>query len=66
MSEIRDMPVSQIIPGDNDRSVFNRVALEELAESIQTNGHAQPITVRPIHICNVCGLRTAAPPFCKT
>ena len=48
MTGITELLTSQIIPGDNDRTVFNQVALAELAESIKANGLAQPITVRPI------------------
>ena len=40
--------VASIIPGDNDRTVFDPSGLQELADSIQTHGLAQPITVRPI------------------
>ena len=46
MSEIQNIPVSIIIPGDNDRTVFDLAGLEELAASIQEHGLAQPITVR--------------------
>ena len=45
---IQNIPVSQIVPGKNDRTDFHQARLEELAASIQTNGLAQPITVRPI------------------
>lgn len=37
-----------IVPGNNDRTVFNSKRLKELADSIQENGLIQPITVRPI------------------
>lgn len=36
----------QIIPGDNDRTVFRK--LQELGESIKKSGLIQPILVRPI------------------
>ncbi len=45
---ITNVPVSQIIPGNNDRQVFDQAELVELAESINENGLIQPITVRPI------------------
>lgn len=32
----------------NDRTTFDQTALQELADSIRTNGLAQPITVRPL------------------
>jgi len=43
-----DVPVSQIVPGDNDRTLFDPAALAELAGSIRSDGLAQPITVRPL------------------
>jgi ParB family chromosome partitioning protein len=46
--EIVLIHVSQIVPGDNDRTVFDRAGLIELAESIREHGLAQPITVRPL------------------
>jgi ParB/RepB/Spo0J family partition protein len=45
-AEIQLLPVACIIPGDNDRQRFDARELAELAESIRTNGLAQPITVR--------------------
>lgn len=45
---INDIPVAQITPGSNDRKLFQN--LDELAASIQTNGLAQPITVRPLSV----------------
>lgn len=46
--EIREIPVEQIIAGDNDRRDFNQQALVDLAGSIKEHGLAQPITVRPL------------------
>lgn len=57
MTTITNVPIDQIKPGDNDRRVFNQVALQELADSIAANGLAQPITVRPVTICPCCGRR---------
>lgn len=48
MSQIVEIPCGQIVPGNNDRKVFDLAALEELAASIRQHGLAQPITVRPI------------------
>jgi ParB/RepB/Spo0J family partition protein len=48
MTEVLDIPTRHIIPGDNDRTTFDSVSLAELADSIQANGLAQPITVRSI------------------
>ena len=48
MTEIKNLKVSRIEPGNNDREVFDAVALEELAASIGEFGLAQPITVRPV------------------
>jgi ParB/RepB/Spo0J family partition protein len=42
------VPVSSIIPGSNDRKLFARVELEELAESIRTIGLIQSPTVTPL------------------
>lgn len=41
-----ELPVSDIVPGMNDRTVFDDAGLQELADSIRANGLAQPITVR--------------------
>jgi len=48
MTEILEIHVSEILPGDNDRTSFDQAGLEELAESIKTHSLAQPITVRPL------------------
>lgn len=45
---VQHIPCSAIVPGSNDRTVFDAVKLAELADSIRINGLAQPITVRPI------------------
>jgi ParB family chromosome partitioning protein len=42
------VPLDSIQPGNNDRAEFDSVAIQELAESMQNLGLAQPITVRPI------------------
>ena len=49
MSELTSISISEIVPGDNDRQAFSEDALRELAESIQSIGLAQPITVRPLY-----------------
>ena len=46
MKPINDIPISQIIPGKNDRTKFDKSGLLELAESIKEHGLIQPITVR--------------------
>jgi len=46
--QVRNIPISQIVAGNNDRTVFDPVALQELAASIEAHGLAQPITIRPI------------------
>ena len=48
---LRKLPVSQIVAGDNDRTVFDEKDLNELAESIGKDGLNQPPTVRPIMVC---------------
>jgi len=44
---LKSLPVSLIERGDNDRTIFDSLALQELAESIKENGLQQPIIVRP-------------------
>lgn len=48
MTDVSSLPISKIIPGDNDRTVFDAEALDKLAGSIRENGLAQPILVRPV------------------
>lgn len=43
---VTHLPATQIVPGNNDRTVFDPAALQELAASIRQNGLIQPITVR--------------------
>lgn len=69
MVEIRQLPTSQIAPGNNDRTRFDQGALQELASSIRAHGLAQPITVRPIERCTECDGAFAlhdAPEFCPS
>jgi ParB-like chromosome segregation protein Spo0J len=54
MTEISQVPTSEIVPGQNDRTVFDPQALQELAASIREHGLAQPITVRPVFLCGEC------------
>ena len=51
MKPINDIPISQIIPGKNDRTVFDESGLRELADSIKEHGLIQPITVRHAEDC---------------
>jgi ParB/RepB/Spo0J family partition protein len=46
MKPINDIPISQIIPGKNDRTIFDESGLRELADSIKEHGLIQPMTVR--------------------
>lgn len=56
MNAIRNLPVSQVVPGNNDRKHFDQAALTDLAASIAAHGLAQPITVRQIGTrCPACG-----------
>lgn len=48
VTAVQDMPLASIVPGRNDRSVFNPTEISALAESIRQHGLAQPITVRPL------------------
>lgn len=45
---LKVIPLSQIIPGNNDRKEFDQAGLEELAQSIKENGLIQKTTVRPL------------------
>lgn len=45
--QVRMIPLELIDAGDNDRQHFDAAELAELAESIRTNGLAQPVTLRP-------------------
>lgn len=47
---IHRLPVTQIVAGDNDRTMFRDEDLRELADSIAQDGLAQPITVRPLSL----------------
>jgi hypothetical protein len=62
MSTTDDVTIVQIdcalvVPGQNDRTVFDEAGLQELAASIAGDGLIQPITVRPIHLCPTCDHR---------
>ena len=46
MKPINDIPISQVIPGKNDRTIFDENGLRELAASIKEHGLIQPITLR--------------------
>jgi len=58
---LQHIPISKIRPGDNDRHTFAQGPLKELAASIEANGLAQPITVRPVYVCYDCGHVVAKP-----
>jgi len=62
VDRIEFLSLGQVIPGDNDRQVFDERKLRELADSIKEHGLAQPITVRPVLRCELCGaLHTEQP-----
>lgn len=44
--QITRLALTEIIPGQNDRTRFDQASLMELADSIKEHGLAQPITVR--------------------
>lgn len=44
---VRDLLLTQVVAGDNDRTVFDEQEIAQLAASIAADGLAQPITVRP-------------------
>lgn len=41
------VPLTDIVPGDNDRIQFKAEDISELAASIEAHGLAQPVTLRP-------------------
>ena len=47
MSTVAELPLIEIVRGDNDRTFFDPEALRDLSESIKEIGLKQPITVRP-------------------
>ena len=51
MKPINDISISQIIPGKNDRTIFDEGGLRELADSIKEHGLIQPVTVRYVEDC---------------
>lgn len=61
---LTSIPTALILAGDNDRTTFNPVALQELADSIAAHGLAQPITVRPLWLCETCGAVHSSPSPC--
>jgi len=48
METITNIDANDIIPGNNDRTVFDPIEIENLAASIKEHGLIQPITVRDI------------------
>lgn len=48
IANVVEIPLNQIVPGDNDRTVFEPQALQDLADSIKADGLMQPITIRPL------------------
>jgi ParB/RepB/Spo0J family partition protein len=45
---VTNLPINEIVPGPNDRTTFDPIKLQELAESIKEHGLIQPITVRQL------------------
>jgi ParB/RepB/Spo0J family partition protein len=53
--QVNDIPLFQILPGDNDRTVFPPGPLEELAASIKKDGLHEPVILRPWgYVCTQC------------
>jgi ParB/RepB/Spo0J family partition protein len=48
VTQVQEIAIARIVPGDNDREAFDSGGLRELADSIGQYGLAQPITVRPV------------------
>jgi len=46
MTNIEMISTKEIVPGNNDRTVFDSIALQQLASNINDHGLIQPITVR--------------------
>jgi ParB/RepB/Spo0J family partition protein len=46
--QVRDVPLANITPGDNDRQDYDPRKLQELADSIDENGLHQPIVLREL------------------
>lgn len=59
-TQVINVPRYKIVPGRNHRKVFDKVKLQELATSIQTNGLAQPVIVRTVNNCGRCGEETVS------
>lgn len=53
MSQITPLNTHEIIPGNNDRTVFDPGQLQELANSIREHGLIQPISVRFLEDCDL-------------
>lgn len=50
-----NIPVNEIVRGDNDRTIFDQAELQELADDIGAHGLDTPITVRPIALRELDG-----------
>jgi ParB/RepB/Spo0J family partition protein len=51
MDPINEILISQIVPGDNDRTIFDEQSLKELADSIKAHSLLEPIIVRYTQDC---------------
>jgi ParB/RepB/Spo0J family partition protein len=45
---VSEVDLTLVVPGDNDRKTFEPNALRDLADSMDKNGLAQPVTLRPV------------------
>jgi ParB family chromosome partitioning protein len=61
-TQVQNIRVDQIVPGDNDRERFDPEGLRELADSIKQHGLAQPITLRILFHCQRCQIYVTATP----
>lgn len=58
MEEVRKVSAEFIIDPENPmRTELDRDAIYELSESIRREGLINPITVRPVDVCETCGVR---------
>ena len=53
MTSVTQIDLIQIVPGNNDRAVFNQTDLQTLADNIKDNGLIQPISVRRLDDTNL-------------
>lgn len=48
MTSVNQIDLTLIVPGNNDRTIFNQTKLQTLADNIKDNGLIQPISIRQL------------------